>query len=217
MRSLWKDADSGVEVVYLTEPGEIAQMVRVFEAVAQEQGWQPGQALGRTAAHALYFALHQEGRPQPLVGGVQLVCPDAAGNLPCHTLWPKVRCLPRQRGAHVVILALEAPYRGRPLLFWSLVAELWRYGVEAGVTTLFLEVTPRVLPLYRRLGWPLQIEGDLRLHWGEECYLCSLSLAEVAGALLHKGEQSPYYREIVAQAFRVTLMPEMRLGYALAA
>jgi hypothetical protein len=36
------------------------------------------------------------------------------------------------------------------------------------IATLLIEVTPRVLPLYWRLGWPLQIRGELRRHWGEE-------------------------------------------------
>ena len=75
-----------------------------------------------------------------------------------------------------------------------------------GLTTLFIEVTPRVLPLYRRLGWPLTIVGERRIHWGEECYLCTLGLPDVARVLLEKAEHSAYYRQIVAQAFRVTMV-----------
>ena len=41
--------------------------------------------------------------------------------------------------------------------------------------------TPRTLRCYQRLGWPLVIRGELREHWGEPCYLCSLSVRDVAG------------------------------------
>ncbi len=34
---------------------------------------------------AAYFALETEGRP---IGGLQLVRPDACGNLPCQNVWP---------------------------------------------------------------------------------------------------------------------------------
>jgi hypothetical protein len=82
---------------------------------------------------------------------------------------------------------------------------MWRWCVGEGIATLSLEVTPRVLPLYRRLGWPLQIRGEARVHWGEECYLCTLGVPEVAEALLRRAGRSPYYRHIIAQAFRVAL------------
>ena len=67
------------------------------------------------------------------------------------------------------------------------------------------------------------IVGERRLHWGEECYLCTLGIPEVAQALLQKAEHSPYYRQIVAQAFRVTMVgnsggaPSAELAVALAA
>ena len=91
------------------------------------------------------------------------------------------------------------------MLFWRLAVEMWRYCVGENIATLYIEVTPRVLPLYRRLGWPLQIRGDLRLHWGEDCYCCSLGIPEVAEALLRRSERSSYYRQIISQAFRVTI------------
>jgi hypothetical protein len=84
---------------------------------------------------------------------------------------------------------------------------MWRYCVGEGITTLFIEVTPRVLPLYQRLGWPLTICGERRQHWSEDCYLCTLGIPDVAEALLRRAEHSPYYRQIIAQAFRVTIAP----------
>ncbi|MBV9468436.1 MAG: hypothetical protein JOZ57_04270, partial [Abitibacteriaceae bacterium] len=107
--------------------------------------------------------------------------------------------------AHVAMLAVDEAYRGRSILFWNLAIEMWRHCVGEGITTLFIEVTPRVLPIYRRLGWPLQIRGELRRHWGEDCYLCTPVIPDVDQALLQRAEHSPYYRKIIAQAFRVTL------------
>lgn len=192
-----------IEVVCLTQKDEIGKLVQLFADVAQEQGWQPEEALDAWAQRSQYFALHIKEKGLSFLGGLQLVLPDGQGRVPSHAVWPEV---PTQtRSAHVAILALEASHRGQTLLFWRLTIEMWRYCVGQGITTLFIEVTPRVLPLYRRLGWPLQIVGEKRMHWGEECYLCTLGIPDVARTLLQKAETSPYYHEIIAQAFRVTL------------
>jgi len=200
--ALWRDAALSVQVVRLTEAEEVEGLVRLFERIAAVEGWQPEGALRHWPDRSLYFALHFQGE---LAGGLQLVLPDAAGKLPYQILWPEVSPDPAKHHAHVAILAVEELFRGQSLLFWRLVVELWRHCVGEGIATLTLEVTPRVLPLYRRLGWPLRIVGELRPHWGEDCTLCTLGVPEVAEALLRRAETSPYYRQIVAQAFRVTL------------
>jgi hypothetical protein len=203
MLPLWSDAETGVQVVRLTEPDEIETLVRLFEGVASEENWQPGEALRLWQDRSVYFALVVEGE---IVGGLQLVQPDeATGKLSCQTIWPEVSIRSPRRVAHIAILALHKASRGTPLLFWRLGVEMWRYCVAESITNLFIEVTPRVMPLYQRLGWPLKIEGELRPHWGEDCYLCTLGIPEVAEAILRRSESSPYYREIIAQAFRVTL------------
>ena len=202
MLPLWKDAGSGVRVVRLTEPEEIETLVRLFETIAQAEGWEPGNALRLWQDRSVYFALEVEGQ---IVGGLQLVLPDAAGSLPCQSVWPEAQVGPSGRCAHIAILALDAAVRGQSLLFWRLAVEMWRHCVGTGVNTLFIEVTPRVFPLYRRLGWPLKVEGELRRHWGEDCYFCSLGIPEVAEALLRRAEESGYYQQIIAQAFRVTI------------
>jgi hypothetical protein len=202
MLGLWEDAASGVRVVKLTEAEEVEALVGLFEGVAAAEGWQPEGALRRWGHRSVYFALELRGQG---AGGLQLVLPDLAGTLPCQALWPELPVGPARGHAHVAILALEEAFRGQGRLFWPLVVELWRYCVGAGIATLFIEVTPRVLPLYRRLGWPLRIRGERRRHWGEDCYLCTLGVPEVAAALLRRAEHSPYYRQIVAQAFRMTL------------
>ena len=202
MLSLWQDAVRGVGVVQLETKEEVEPLTLLFEGVAQREGWQPDGALRSWQGRRVSFALETRGRVD---GGLQLVLPDAAGSLPCQALWPEAFPAPPRRAAHVAVLALDEAVRGQGLLFWRLAVEMWRYCVGAGIVTLYIEVTPRVLPIYQRLGWPLKIRGDLRRHWGEDCYLCSLGIPEVARIILERAEHSAYYREIVAQAFRVAL------------
>jgi len=204
MLPLWKDANGGVQVLRLTEPDEVETLVRLFEEVAVLEDWKPGGALRLWVPHSVYFALTVE---RELAGGLQLVLPDELHAPPYQAVWPECALRPADRHAHVAVLALAHRFRGRSILFWRLVVELWRYCVGEGIASLSLEVTPRVLPLYRRLGWPLTIHGELRPHWGEDCHLCTLGIPEVAQALLQRAENSLNYRQVVAQAFRVTLAP----------
>lgn len=200
---LWKDAAQSVRVVLLSEPQDVETLISLFEVVANSEGWQPEGALRLWTARSVYFALYVQ---EQLVGGLQMVLPETTGTLPCQTLWPEVTMgTSSWQCAHIVILALEEAYRGQGLLFWRLAVEMWRWCVGEGIASLFIEVTPRVLPIYQRLGWPLNIVGALRPHWGEECYLCTLGIPEVAETLLRRAEHSSYYRQIIAQAFRVTI------------
>ena len=41
----WTDAETGVQVVRLTEPEEVEALVRLFEGIAEAEGWQPEGAL----------------------------------------------------------------------------------------------------------------------------------------------------------------------------
>jgi len=209
MLPLWRDAERDVQVVRLIEAEEIGALVRLFEEIAAAEGWQPEGALRRWQDRSVYFALEVQGQ---LIGGLQLVLPEASGTLPCQTIWPEAPVGPAGRSAHVAVLALDERFRGQGLLFWRLVIELWRHCVGAGIATLYLEVTPRVFPLYQRLGWPLEVRGELRMHWGEPCFLATLGIPEVAEALLRRAEHSLYYREIISQAFRVTLHPAAAQG-----
>lgn len=211
MVPLWKDAEQGVRVLRLTGGTEVEPLVRLFETIAEAEGWEPEGALRRWLGRSVYFALEVDGA---LAGGLQLVLPDPEGTLPYQSIWPEVPLASPGRQAHVAILALDERYRGQSMLFWRLVCEMWRHAVGAGVATLSIEVTPRVLPLYWRLGWPLKVQGELREHWGEDCHLAFLGVPEVAEALLRRAEHSTYYREIIAQAFRVTLSTGGRHGTA---
>ena len=213
MVPLWRDADTGVRVVRLTTAEEIEELVRLLEVIADAEEWQPDGALRRWRERSVYLGLQASGR---LAGGLQLVRPDDEGTLPYQTIWPEVLVGSPDRWAHAAVLALDEEVRGQSLLFWRLVVEMWRHCVGQGIATLTLEVTPRVLPIYRRLGWPLEIKGELRMHWGENCYLCSMGVPEVAEALLRRAETSAYYREIISQAFRVSVAPSQSEAPALA-
>lgn len=207
MRSLWEDSEHGVRVVRLTAPEEVEMLVQLFESIAQAEGWKPEGALRSGRRRSVYFALEVQGE---LAGGLQLVLLDGAGTLPYQHIWPEVPLAAGDRQAHVGILAMTTPFRGQTLLFWRLVVEMWRHCVGAGLVSLSIEITPRVLPLYWRLGWPLKVQGELREHWGEPCYLALLGIPEVAESLLRRAEHSAYYREIIAQAFRVELTRELQ-------
>lgn len=202
MLSLWENAGDGVRVVRLTAPEEVEALVQLFEGIAEDEGWKPDGALRSWLDRSVYFALEVHGER---AGGLQLVLLDAAGTLPYQAIWPEVPLSAPGRQAHVAILAMTAPFRGQTLLFWRLVVEMWRHCVGEGLVSLSIEVTPRVLPLYWRLGWPLKVQGELREHWGEPCYPALLGVPEVAESLLRRAEHSAYYREIISQAFRVEL------------
>ena len=202
MELLWRNADNAVCVNQLTDLEEVGSLVRLFERVADEEGWQPGGALRLGMDRSVYLGLEVRGH---LAGGLQIVLPGVEGTLSCQTIWPEVDIGPSNRCAHISIMALDSGYRGKSALFWHLAAEMWRYCVGKGISNLYIEVTPRVLPLYHRLGWPLKIVGEARVHWGEDCYLCSLGIPEVAEAILRRAEHSHYYQQIVSQAFRVNV------------
>jgi hypothetical protein len=206
MLPLWCDLERECRVLRLTKPKEIEALLLLFEDVAAAEGWRPQGALRLRRDRSVYFSLETQDR---MVGGLQLTRPDSSGRLSCHDLWMELPFDLKGQTAHVAVLALDPAFRGKDFLFWSLGIEMWRFCVTEGISTLFLEVTPRVLPIYRRLGWPLEVYGEKRLHWGEDCYLCSLDVPRVAEALLRRSGRSSYYRRIVSQAFRVSL-PEAK-------
>lgn len=190
-------------------------VVLLFERVAAEEGWNPDGELRAHVAVSTYFGLWADGdgatspegrpgAPSLPIGGLQLVRSDAAGWLPCDRVWPELA--PPSAGAegrtsvaHVAVLAVAREWRGRiGGLFWRLTAAMWRHCVLSGIADLYLEATPRTLRCYQRLGWPLEVRGELREHWGEPCYPCVLSVREVAGSLAERAVRSEAYRHILA-------------------
>lgn len=199
MVQLWHDSASGVRVVRSTNEHEIDTLLKLFAFVAEEKGWQPGDDLLKYREQSVYFGVEQA---EKLLGGLQLEFPNTEGSFSCHSVWPEVTIVTANRTAHVAILALNSACRGQGS-FWPLVTEMWRYAVGKGIDELLIECSPANLRIYRRLGWPLEIRGDRRMHWGSsETYLCSLSVRGVADAMLSR-LQVPAYRRVVDQMFRL--------------
>lgn len=175
---------------------EAGQLVGQLETVAAELSWQPGSQLRSYAASAIHFAAYVDG---VLAGGLQLVPSALSETLPCELVWPEVRLPNRAETAHISIMAVRREYRGSAGLMWPLCVAMWRYCVAQRITDITLEVTPKTYLLYKRLGWPLEIVGELRPHWGDDlCYLCRMEAAQVAGAMLLKAPRSAAYRDIVS-------------------
>lgn len=184
-------------VVQTCGPEETVQLIELLEQIATELSWQPGQQLRDYRDQAVHFAAYADGA---LAGGMQLVPATLSQTLPCEAVWPEVTLPRRDRTAHIAILALCPEHRGTAGLLWPLCIAMWRYCAISGLTDISLEVTPDLYRLYRRLGWPLEIVGSLRPHWGEDtCYLCRMGVAEVAGQMMIRATQASSYREIVSR------------------
>jgi GNAT superfamily N-acetyltransferase len=188
-------AQAEARVTPVTCAGEVEELLGVLEGLAQNLGWRPGGQLRADCGAALHLAARANGRT---VGGLQMVF-GAAGQTPPHQrVWPDVASV--EAAAHVTILALHPEWRGRAGLMWPLCVALWRVCKGNGVQALLLEATPPTLRVYRRLGFPLEVIGELRMHWGEECHLCRMGMAEVEAVLRGKAERSPAYRKIIEDA-----------------
>ncbi len=193
-----------------TATAVVGEVVALFRRIAQAEGWQPGGELDAYPDRSVYFALRRTGEAgkqtgkDGVVGGLHLVLPDARGLLPGHRVWPELPVPdPPGSAAHILVLAADGAEpassgAGEPSPFWHLCAAMWGYCVEQGVRELRLEATPKMLRCYRLLGWPLVVRGELREHWGEPCYPCSLSVREVAGSLAEKAARSRVYRRVLA-------------------
>jgi ribosomal protein S18 acetylase RimI-like enzyme len=191
---------SDAEVTALTSLEEIGDLVLVFEAIAAEERWAANNQLRAFVQCAVYFRLTVGGE---VAGGPQLVRASTTGRLPNHAVWPELP-IAGPEDAHVTMLALKKEFRGRRGLFWLLCGEMYRYCWRERLTRLWLEVTPPTLRAYRRFGWPLEIVGDSRVHWGEECYPCRFDLREAARLLAQRAMRSPTHRQVFEQLFRAS-------------
>jgi hypothetical protein len=183
-------------------------IVGLLAGIAAAEGWHPSDHLTRFRDRSEYFGVWRGPELTAPVGALQLVRADAWGEMPCRLFWPdadisRIAGGDARKVGEVLVLALAPSVRGRGDLFWSLGAALFRRCRDSGITDLVAEVPPRNLPLYRRLGWPFRIVGDLAIHWGEPCYFCSLNVAEVEAAVRAKAELgSSHHAQAVANAYR---------------
>lgn len=195
METLYQSEDAS-RIVLLTRPAEVDVFVAALERIAAELSWQPGEQVRACAAHAMHMAVLIG---DELAGGMQVVAEGRNSILPCRRVWPEVETA--DATVHVTIMALEKAYRG-PGLFWPLCVELWRWCDAKGIGTILMEATPTTLRVYRRMGWPLEIVGDLRAHWGEECYLCRTGVRQMEEAIVARARRSGAYRAFVEQGHR---------------
>ena len=198
MQTLY-DGSSGIQIGRTTQTGEVQGLLKVLMRIATELAWQPGEQLDAYREVAQHLVVTVEGR---VAGGLQVIHGASVPMLPLQFVWPEVAMPNKAITAHITILALLKEYRGLPNLFGFLCVELWRFCVREGIEQIVIEATPPTLRLYRRLGWPLEIIGDLRPHWEEECYLCRMGVQQVAEALTQKACRSISYRALVEQAYR---------------
>jgi hypothetical protein len=192
-------------------PEESEPIIALFEGIAEVEGWQPGGELRANIARSCFFGLWASDAQEHILGpstesgvscviaGLQIVRPDSAGAIPSQRVWPELSLPAPELSAHIAMLAVAKQWRGKSGgLFWLLTAAMWKHCVQSGIRNLYLEATPRTLRCYQRFGWPIQVIGPLREHWGEPCYPCHLSVREVAGALAERAVHSASYKSILA-------------------
>jgi len=180
-------------VIRYDAPEEAEQLLGLFESIIREQDWKPGTQLRAYPKSAVYFGLELNGS---IVGGLQLITGNTTEGLPCLTVWPELGLHGRTNVADIALLAMAPGQRGSREVFSLLCTEMWRYCREHCIDSLWAEVTPARLQLYRRLGWPLQVAGVLRQHWGEACYPCVMTTDAIGQEIARRAPKSPLYQHI---------------------
>lgn len=201
MKELLRSSLAGKEasVVLLETAEEQEGLIKLFEEIANDEGWKPSDQLRAYPKSSVYFGLVIEDR---LIGGLQLVIGNNTEGLPCLTVWPELGLQGYTDVADIALLALAKEYRG-PGHFWMLCVEMWRYCQTHAIQHLWVEVTPRNLRAYKWLGWPLEIQGELKLHWDEDCHPCSMSVSDVYNSIAIKSITSEFYKSVLAIANRI--------------
>ncbi len=192
-----------VTVTHLSGPADVEGLLVVFEEIAAQEGWCPGGQLRAYTEPAYHLAAQVEG---VIVGGMQIVR-SALHSMPYRAVWPEIEVHAAGEVAEVTILAVRPEWRGRPGLFWPLCTALWRLCIAEQIESLVLQSTSKMLNRYRKVGFPLEVIGDLREHWGEPAYLCRLDVREVAGALMEMALRFPSYRSLIGQALQPGIRP----------
>lgn len=191
---------AGIRIIFFEDMNEAQCLISLFQKLADELGWRPGDQLHAYPRNSVYFAAMVG---EELAGGLQLVVTNGVDPLPSRHVWPEIELSSRTDIAHASIMALKREYRGFPGLFTALTVEMWRYCATSGITEIWHEATPPTLRLYRRIGWPLEIAGPLRQHWGDDwCYLCKMTTAAVAGNVVIKAMRSQSHRDTLAALVR---------------
>nr|AAV33349.1 palmitoylputrescine synthase [uncultured bacterium] len=207
MESLYNG--DGFVIARATALEEIEESVTLFEAVSAEMGWSPGDRLRAYAANAEYLMALVGGA---LAGAVQIVLSNGHDPMPSDHVWPELAAGRRYDLAHASVMALAPRFRGAAGLFGPLGVEMWRLCRDAGKSEIWIECVPRNLAVYRRCGWPLEVAGELRTHFGEPCYLARMGVEAVAESLRARAGRCDGFARLVAQAYRDTGWRSMGLA-----
>ncbi len=200
MKVLFEQDDAHIAfLTYSANPQEVEQVISLFEEIAVEQFWQPEDELRAYLESSKYFVLTVNGC---LAGALQLVTANSDERFPCLKVWPELDLQGRTDVVDIALLALRPKFRGQRKLYWLLCAETWRYCMYQGISEMWIEATPAKVEIYRRLGWPLQIEGPLRAQWEEYCHPCKMSVEAFAESMKARAQKSETYKRIVEQMYR---------------
>lgn len=180
------------KAVLLTREREIDELIALFEELSEREGWVPGDSLRNHRNRSVYFAAMAN---ESMVGGLQLFLGGDGEPLPCIDIWPETASnLGSKHIGHVVILVVDKRCRGRASFFELLTISLWHFCRAHDIRDLILEATPSTLRIYRRLGLPLRIIGSPRMHWGETCYLTTLSVSEAERTIHQRATTTQFGR-----------------------
>jgi len=161
--------------------------------------WQPGDQISAYPDSSVYFAFEDAGRIQ---GAVQLVRGGTSEGLPVLKVWPELELAGRADVADVALVALRKEARGRRHLYWALYAAMWRFCLRERISELWMEVPHEKLESYRGLGWPLSVEGALRMQWQEPCYPCRVSVRGVCEAMIARARRSGTFFKTVEEEYQ---------------
>jgi hypothetical protein len=182
---------------------------RLFDDVALDEGWTPGRYLQDCAERSLFVGVSAE---NARIAGLQLVLEDPSAPLPLLAVWPEIADQVHWRAAEVAVLAVRAPHRGSRRLLWFLAAEVWRVCQMRSISEIWLAATERRVRQYRLLGWPLEVKGGLRRHWGEDCLPCRVRVADAEAYVRRRVGKEECFRSIVSWANREPFPPTTPTG-----
>jgi len=192
---------AGIVVQAITaadHPRHVSQIIALYEEAAIEMAWQPGDQISAYPSSSVYFAFEDAGRIQ---GAVQLVRGGTSEGLPVLKVWPELGLAGRTDVADVALVALRKEFRGRRHLYWALYAAMWRFCLRERISELWMEVPHEKLASYRGLGWPLSVEGPLRMQWEEPCYPCRVSVRGVGEAMIARARRSGTFLKTVEDEY----------------
>ena len=176
--------------------GTADKLISLFEQIAEEEGWSPDGQLRAHVGRSVYFAVSVGGE---LAGGIQMELPDSSGTWSFETVWPEVRPEIDERAVYLSMFAFARKFRGDRTLFWLPCVEVWKYCKERGIADMWLAATPTTLAAYRRMGWPLEVRSEVRRHWGEDCFLTSMSLDALEASVVARSAKADTYKAVVRQ------------------